>query len=327
MLAYSGKGRLVIQRLSLNAVIEEMAHLLQVSIGKTVAVKYNFAPDLPAVEADATQIRQVVMNLVVNASEAIGNKSGVITISTGVMHADRAYLTEAYTSVDFPEGDYVYLEVADTGCGMDAETMAKIFDPFFTTKFTGRGLGLAAALGIVRGHKGAIKISSAPGRGTTFIVLFPGLDRAISPAAESHEPKPAPGNSGTVLVIDDDDMVRTVTGRVLKQLGFTALLAATGSDGVDLFRKHAPTIVCVLLDWTMPPPSGEEVFNEIRRAKNDAAIILMSGYTEQEAMNRFAGKGLAGFLQKPYTPKDLRDKLMAALGAVSHKGAKVRIKF
>ena len=319
MLAYSGKGHFLVKRLNLNAIVEEMTHLLQVSISKHVVLRYNFVRNLPAVEADATQIRQVVMNLVVNASEAIGEKTGVITISTGAVRADCAYLTETYLAHELSAGDYVYLEVADTGCGMDAETQAKIFDPFFTTKFTGRGLGLAAVLGIVRGHKGALKVYSEPGRGTTFKILLPCVEAsAKSLSAENqttaawHLPAPA-GGSSTVLVVDDEETVRTVTSRMLKHFGFTVLLAADGRTGIEAFRAHADEIACVLLDMTMPYPNGEEVFREIRRLKRDARVILMSDFNEPEATDHFAGKGLAGFLQKPYTPHDLREKLQSVL--------------
>ena len=175
MLAYSGKGRFVVQHLNLSTLVEEMANLLEVSISKKAVVSYNFARDLPPIEADATQIRQIIMNLMTNGSEAIGSTSGSISVSTGVMEADRPYLSETYLDEQLPEGCYVYLEVSDTGCGFEAETMGKLFDPFFTTKFTGRGLGLAAVLGIVRGHGGAVKVSSEPARGSTFRVLVPML--------------------------------------------------------------------------------------------------------------------------------------------------------
>lgn len=316
MLAYSGKCRFVIQRLNLNALVEEMAHLLKVSIAKHVVLKYDFANDLPAVEADATQIRQVAMNLVVNASEAIGDKSGTITISTGAIGANRAYLTETYLAQDLPgrEGNYVYLEVADNGCGMDPDTQTKIFDPFFTTKFTGRGLGLAAVLGIVRGHKGSLRVHSKPGHGTTFRILLPSAGAQTKPSSAEN------GNSamlclpgGIVLVVDDEEIVRTVTARMLEQLDFKVLLATEGRAGIETFRTHAAEITCVLLDMTMPHPSGEEVLQEILRHKRDARVILMSGYSEQEATSRFVGKGLAGFLQKPYTPNDLRAKLLSVL--------------
>ena len=188
MLAYSGKGRFVVEPIDVCRLVEEMAHLLEVSISKKVVLKYDFADDLPTIDGDVTQIRQVVMNLITNASEAIGGKTGVIALSTGTMYCDRACLDEINDTVragldrPLPEGAYVYFEVADTGCGMDAKTIEKIFDPFFTTKFTGRGLGMSAVLGIVRGHKGALMISSEVGRGTTFRVLFPVTERLRSGA-------------------------------------------------------------------------------------------------------------------------------------------------
>jgi PAS domain S-box-containing protein len=342
MLAYSGKGHFVIQPLNLNLLIEEMAHLLQVAISKSVVLKFNFARDLAVIEADATQIRQIVMNLVVNAAEAIGEENGIITITTGAMHVDCEYLAEAYPMPDPKPGDYVFLEVTDSGCGMDAETQTKIFDPFFTTKFTGRGLGLAAVLGIVRGHKGAIKISSTPGQGTTFTVLLPSIETAAAPMEAEHGLRTSSlsGNRNQVLVIDDDDTVRKVTARVLEKLGFSVLQAAGGRDGIEAFRNHAHEITCVLLDLTMPHPTGEEVFREIRRLKPDTPVILMSGYSEQEAISHFAGPvpapppkgsygtgrsllhpdakdtersaGIAGFLKKPYTPDELREQLEKA---------------
>uniref|UniRef100_UPI002ADE7C8B PAS domain S-box protein n=1 Tax=Tepidiforma sp. TaxID=2682230 RepID=UPI002ADE7C8B len=192
MLAYSGRGKFVVEPLNLSRLVEEMAHLLEVSVSKRAVLKYRFAPDLPLIEGDATQVRQVIMNLITNASDAIGDRSGVISISTGLMHADRAYLRTAYMDDDLPEGDYVYLEVADTGVGMDEATAARIFDPFFTTKFTGRGLGLAAVLGIVRSHRGAIKLYTEPGRGTTFKILFPvaGPPQAPEPVASPATDEP-----------------------------------------------------------------------------------------------------------------------------------------
>jgi PAS domain S-box-containing protein len=315
MLAYSGKGRFIIRRINLNALVEEMTHLLRISIAKGVVLKYNFAPDLPSVEADATQMRQVVMNLVINASDAIGDRSGVITVNTGVMRADRAYLTETYLAPDLPEGDYVYLEVSDTGSGIDQAARERIFEPFFTTKFTGRGLGLAAVLGIVRGHSGAIKIYSEPGRGSTFKVLLP----CVNAPAEPEQPIVQAGDdwtgAGTILIVDDEETVRAVTARAVERLGFNVLFASDGLEGVETYRAHADEIVCVLLDMTMPRLNGEDAFREIRRIRPDARVILMSGYNEQEATNRFAGKGLAGFLQKPYQLAVLRDALRTALVA------------
>lgn len=314
MLAYSGKGRFVIRHLNLSEVVEEMTHLLDVSVSKKASLRYNFAENLPSIKADPTQIRQVIMNLITNASEAIGKKSGVISITTGVVDCDKGYLKGSYLDEELPEGLYVSLEVSDTGCGMDAETLNKIFDPFYTTKFTGRGLGLAAVLGIVRGHSGAIKVYSEPDRGTTFKVLIPAVAQAAEATAEPSDEVASWRGGGVVLLAEDDESVR-VTGRnMLKKAGFEVLAAADGAEAIEIFRQRSQEIVCVLLDLTMPRKGGDEVFSELRRIKKDVRVILMSGYNEQDVTNRFAGKGLAGFIQKPYRYVDLVTELRKALG-------------
>ena len=299
MLAYSGKGRFVIQPVEMQKVVEEMLHMLRVSISKNAIMKLNFSPNLPSVDADASQLRQVVMNLVVNASEAIGERSGVITISTGAMDCDRQYLSESWLDEQLPEGMYVFIEVADSGMGMDAETRTRIFDPFFTTKFTGRGLGLAAVLGIVRGHRGAIKVYSELGRGTTFKVLFPASQRvekreAVSPIRGIYEGK------GTVLLVDDDESVRAVGRKMLERIGFSVVTAADGSEAIARFRERADDIICAIVDLTMPHVDGAETFRELRRMRPGVRVILSSGYNEQDVTQRFVGKGLAGFIQKHY---------------------------
>ena len=307
MLAYSGKGRFIIQPVNLNSLVKEMTQLLGVSIHKGVNLHYDLAIGLPAVDADITQLRQVVMNLVVNASDAIGQESGIITIATEVVQATREDLASAYLSPDLPAGDYVSLSIRDSGSGMDAETRSKIFDPFFTTKFTGRGLGLAAVLGIVRGHHGAIRVESSPGRGSAFTLLLP---RAAG------EPEAAPGSgaseaewrlSGSILVVDDEDTVRRVTARALSILGLSVLTAANGFEAVDMFREHHREIRCTLLDMTMPGMDGEATFRALREIDPAALVVLMSGYTEQDATGHFTSGGLAGFIQKPYEIATLRD--------------------
>ena len=311
MLAYSGKGRFLIQDVDLSSVVQEMTHLLRVSIGKAVDLRLHLASDLPSVQADATQLRQVVMNLVVNASDAIGEGSGVVSISTSVVDATSDLLAEAYLAPDLPPGRYVALEVQDTGCGMSPETLARIFDPFFTTKFTGRGLGLAATLGIMRGHRGAITVDSEPGKGTTFRLLFPANAAAAAQPAPSANPAAWRG-SGTILVVDDEPTVRAVTARALKAFGFEVLEGADGLEGLNLFREH-PEIGCVLLDMTMPRMNGEEAFAAIKRIRPDARIVLMSGYAEQDATERFGSRGLSGFIQKPYELATLREVIRAAM--------------
>ncbi len=313
MLAYSGKGKFIIESINLNMLVTEMMHLLEVSVSKKAVLKFNFAHNLPAIEVDATQIRQVIMNLITNASEAIGSASGVISVSTGAMDCDRSYLRETYLDEDLTEGLYVYLEVADTGCGMDAATQAKIFDPFFTTKFTGRGLGLAAVLGIMRGHRGAMKVYSEPGRGTTFKALFPALDQPAT-AAEEVPATRLPAGTGTILLADDEETVRAVGRRMLERAGYTVLTAVDGRETLEVFHEHANDIACVILDLTMPHLGGEEVFRELRRRHKDVRVILSSGYNEQDVTQRFAGKGLAGFIQKPYRRQELLAVLHKVLG-------------
>ena len=313
MLAYSGRGRFVIELLDLTRLVEEMIHLLQVSISKKAVMRFNFTSNLPPVEADATQIRQVIMNLITNASDAIGEKSGLITISTGVMELDHTYLGTTYMDEGMAEGYYNYVEVSDTGCGMDAETKARIFDPFFTTKFTGRGLGLAAVLGIVRGHHGGIKVYSEPGRGTTFKVLLPCKTEALMDAAGPPPELLRRRARGTILVVDDEETVRAVAKMTLERVGISVLTASDGREAVELFIQQAERIDLVILDMMMPHMNGEETFRELKLLRPEVRVLLSSGYNEQEATGRFAGKGLAGFIQKPYRARDLLDTVAQLL--------------
>ncbi|NWF36135.1 PAS domain S-box protein [Mariprofundus sp. KV] len=309
MLAYSGKGKFVVQAVDLSHLVEEMTRLMEVSIEKNVVIKYHLAENLPAVEADAAQLQQIILNLITNANEAIGSKSGVISFATGVMHADRSYLSQTITDQELPEGRYVFIEVSDTGCGMDAAVMHKIFDPFFTTKFTGRGLGMSAVLGIVRGHQGALRIYSEVGKGTTFKVLLPvsSQDYALQQASQVETKYWHSG--GTILVVDDEETVREVAIMLLEEMGFKTLSAVDGLDALQIYRKHQSEIVAVLLDMTMPKMDGKECFRELRRINPDVKVMLSSGYNEQDATSRFVGQGLAGFLQKPYAPEALHEKI------------------
>jgi len=308
MLAYSGKGRFVIQPVEISALVEETLHLVQLSMSKKAVLKLELASGLPPVMADATQLRQIIMNLVINASDAIGEQSGVIFLRTSQMHADRKYLADLTGAEDLAEGDYVTLEVTDNGCGMSAETKARMFEPFFTTKFTGRGLGLAAVLGIVRGHKGALKVYSEQGRGSSFKLLLPATTARASAPRQSAAPA-GPRASGNILLVDDEDTVRTVILRMLSGMGFDVLTASDGAKALEIYRAKSEEIAAVLLDLTMPHMDGEEAFREIRQVNPNAFVLLMSGFNEQDAVARFVGKGLAGFLQKPFTPEQLRAKL------------------
>jgi signal transduction histidine kinase/CheY-like chemotaxis protein len=315
MLAYSGKGCFVIDRLDLNSLLQEISHLMEATISKKAVLKYHLARSLPAVRADATQLRQVVMNLITNAAEAIGEHTGVITISTGVMECDAAYLDKVGLGADLPAGTYAFLEVSDTGCGMDEATLARVFDPFFTTKFTGRGLGLAAVRGIVKGHQGAIKVYSEVGRGTTFKVLLPAspedMLRIVTPTGEAPTPVP---RRATILLVDDEPTVRVVGSAMLRHGGYDVITARDGRAALEAFATRTDEIDCVLLDLSMPQLDGQETFRELRRIRPDVRVVLTSGYNEQDAVNRFAGKGLAGFIQKPYRASELLAAIAQALG-------------
>ena len=315
MLAYSGRGRFVVQTLDLGELVEQTAQMLQISISKKAVLRYRLEKGLPPVEVDATQIRQVIMNLVINASEAIGDASGVISISTGLTRVDRDYLRGTLMDPDLPEGDYVFLEVSDSGSGMSAETQARIFDPFFTTKFTGRGLGLAAVLGIVRGHKGAMKVYSEIGRGTTFKLLFPATTGAGESSRAAAAVAPVWHGEGTVLVVDDEETMRSTVARMMRLLGLDPVLASDGREAVEIFRAQPERFALVLLDLTMPHLDGEQTFTELRRLRPDVRVVLMSGFNAQEALVRFPGKGLASFLQKPFTVDALRMVLEDVLGS------------
>lgn len=313
MLAYSGKGQFLLKKVSLSEVLRDTAHLLEVSVGKRATLKYDLEKNLPLVEVDVTQIRQLTMNLVTNASEAIGDDSGVITIVTGAVECSEKYLKESYGDWELTPGRYVYLEISDNGCGIDTATKSRIFEPFFTTKFTGRGLGLAAVIGIVRGHRGAIRVYSEPGRGTSIKVLLP-AERAVTREEQTAIENKYPARRDTlVLVVDDDETVRIVTGAILERAGYRVVMASDGRDALDIFNRRQDEIAIVLLDMTMPIMGGEEAFRELRQINPNVVVILSSGYNEQEATNRFVGKGLAGFVQKPFDAKTLLSKLDEAL--------------
>jgi two-component system cell cycle sensor histidine kinase/response regulator CckA len=314
MLAYSGKGKFVVEAVNLNAIVREMTHMLEISISKKAELKFDLAEALPAVEADPTQLRQVILNLITNASESLEERSGVISVTTGLEDCDRSDLGRTFLAHDLPVGRYVCLEVADTGCGMDEATREKIFEPFFSTKFAGRGLGLAAVLGIVRGHRGAIHVDGVPGRGTRFRILLPASERGAVPL----EPQPTLSHgwqgSGLVLLVDDEMAIRELGRRMLERAGMQVLLAGDGGEALEIFRARSHEIACVVLDLTMPRLGGDEVLQEMRRIRQDVKVILCSGYNEQDITQRFMSQGLAGFLQKPYLPVQLYAKLQEVLG-------------
>lgn len=317
MLAYSGRGVLELQVVDLNSIIQHMGALISASISKSVELEYRLASRLPGIEADASQITQVLLNLVINASEAIGEARGSITITTSVLRATRADLLSSFPQSDLPGGEYVHLEVRDTGCGMDAPTKAKIFQPFFSSKFVGRGLGLFVVAGIISRHHGAVAVDSTPGTGTTFRVILPAC---APPAAlremestESEESALPSEGRGMVLVIDDEPRVLEVTSAFLRNSGFTTLLARSGLEGVELFKARHAEIQMVLLDVTMPGMTAEQVLSGLQSIRKDVIVLLSSGYSPQEISTRFAGKGVSDFIAKPFSMKSLALKVAACL--------------
>ena len=314
MLAYSGKGRFVVERVDLTVVVEDLRQIVGSPATRMVEWNYALETELPDIEVDVAQVRQVVMNLLTNAAEAQKERPGVIQVTTGIVEVVDGEPVFGAVDLDLEAGPYVYLSVSDQGVGMDEETLARIFDPFFTTKFTGRGLGLAAVLGIVRGHQGAVQVTSRPREGSTFRVMLP-----VAAAAEEIDlpigPTPPRWEAdGVVLVVDDEPVVRRVLQRMLENMGLEVLLAECGPDAIDIYRERGEGIDLVIMDQTMPKMNGAEAFQAIRKLDPMARVMLSSGYAEEELNRRHGGLGWSGFLAKPYEPADLVEKLQQVFG-------------
>jgi PAS domain S-box-containing protein len=315
MLAFSGRGSLQMSEIDLDAMVADMVPLLEVSVSTRASIDYRFGRNLPKMRGDPSQLRQLILNMVTNASESLGEESGVIFVSTGVVHCDVAHLQSCDVSTASGEGLYVFVEVSDTGCGMDEETRRRVFDPFFSTKFTGRGLGLAAVLGIVRGHGGAVRIDSQIGRGTTIRVLLPALEpeatsRRSMPADRAAEAGRRPEFSGTVLLVDDEEPVRALGRRMLERLGLGVITAADGEQAVATFKRRRAEISCLVLDLTMPRMDGEAALEQIRRLDEQVPVVMSSGYDESKLAERLGRRRSVSFIQKPYRMEDLRRVLL-----------------
>jgi len=317
MLAYSGKGMFVVQPVALGELVGGIAELIQGSISKKAIVTSAFAVDTPTIEGDVTQLRQVVLNLITNASEALGDEPGTIEVTTGPIEVDRALLSEYQLSDDLPPGRYAFFEVADSGPGMDSETRARIFEPFFSTKFVGRGLGLAAVQGIVRGHGGAIRIISEPGRGTSFRVLFPAVatdaETTVSDVVDSDGWR----GSGTVVVADDDDGLRLMATAMLEELGFSVIPARNGPEALEIVNERDGELAFVLLDLMMPGMDGEQVLRELELLGATTPTVISSGYNTQHLSQALTGRGAAAFLQKPYAFSELQAIALSVVGSRS----------
>lgn len=307
MLVYTGKTAQSTEIIHLDRVVREMGALLEVSISKKVRLQYSLAENIRSFRGDISQIRQVVMNLITNASEAIGDRSGVIAISIQNVELKAGQLEKTFPGRSASAGRYVRLEVSDTGAGMREETMQKIFDPLFTTKVTGRGLGLATLLNAVERHNGTVEVQSNPGQGTVFRVYFPaeeGQGSGVEAAALRDEPREWRGN-GTVLVADDEPAIQAMTRALLERVGFRVLTASDGMEAVDLCTEHAEEITLLLIDINMPRLSGMEAVLRIRYTIPRIPVLFMSGYSRDEVMGRFGRQPHTDFVQKPFRSDDL----------------------
>ncbi|MEI6787760.1 MAG: response regulator [bacterium] len=299
MLAYSGRAFIQIQAVDLNALIRDMSGILEAAVSKKVTLLYTLEETLKTIDGDSSQIGQILLNLVINATEAIGDEAGVITIQTGTLWCDPEMLTSLWVNETMPEGEYVYLEVRDTGCGMEQGILPQIFDPFFTTKFTGRGLGLAAVIGIVRGHSGTIQVCSETKHGTTFRVYFP-VGRLPSESPEKPVERDKYRGCGAILLVDDEEQVRELGVNYIERLGYRVVEAVDGFDAIEKFKQNQADIRCVLMDLTMPQCDGYEALRELRKVDPAVKVILCSGYIKEDVLARFSDLNIDGFLHKPY---------------------------
>ncbi|MEI7683949.1 MAG: PAS domain-containing protein [Planctomycetota bacterium] len=310
MLAYAGKGRFVVGLLDINNLIADISPLVGISISKKATLDLDLAPKTPAIRGDGSQLRQVLLNLIINASEAFGEQIGSIRISTGVRTIAADDLSAFQPGADARPGTYVFLEVKDNGPGMAPDVVKRIFEPFFTTKFTGRGLGLAAVQGIMRSHGGAVRVVSRVGSGTTFTLLLPLAQESRPPVAEPLPPGVPLHRAGEVLIVDDEEIIRSTLTLMLESFGFSVLTASDGREAVEIYKHRHAHLKLVLLDLTMPILSGEESHAEMVRIDPKVPIIFMSGYMEQEIADRSHGDPIAGFLQKPFHI-DVLEQLLA----------------
>jgi two-component system, cell cycle sensor histidine kinase and response regulator CckA len=310
MLAYSGRGRFVVEPMDLSVQVREITNLLEASITAKVELVLDLQTADVMIEADAGQIQQLVMNLVINGAEAIGSTGGQVVVSTRVRELDRQFVQESLAGDNVEPGEFILLEVSDTGHGMDTATLGRIFDPFFTTKFTGRGLGLAAVLGIVRGHRGALTVDSVTGQGTTFKVYLP-VSKGQAVAKARQAPLDFRGDA-TVLVVDDEMFVQDLATSTLERYGYHVLVASNGKEAVEIFKAAANDITLVVLDMTMPVMGGEDTLVQLKKLRPGLRVIASSGYNEIEALRRF-GTGIKSFLQKPYRASELAEKVKLTL--------------
>ncbi len=314
MLAYAGEQHLVINEVDITAEIKKASRMLEVSIAKNAVLKYQLADNMPPVSADTMQLRQVILNLVINASEAVERDSGYITVATGTMHCSSLELRKSYFNNNLVEGDYAYIKVSDNGIGMDERTKTHIFDPFYTTKFPGRGLGMSTVLGVVRAHQGTIKVESQTGEGSTITVLLPIAEKS----KESSEPitrqkKLSLSMDGKVLLVDDEEGVLQVAKSMLESFGLEVMTARNGKEAIDIFLRHRENIGCIIMDLAMPHMNGERAAARIRDIDRNIPILIASGYDRNKMSKTFEYVDISGFIGKPFQRSALHRELSKAL--------------
>ena len=312
LLAYSGKGRLVKQATDLSHLVSEMSELLKVTISRKSRLQLFLNERAPLVDVDPTQIRQVVMNIMMNAAESISHGEGIITVTTDVVTLTAPQIARMTHRENLEPGPFVMIEVKDNGHGMPQDVLSRLFEPFFTTKVTGRGLGLSAVVGIVSGHQGAMDVSSKPDIGTAFRIYLPVRSQAVAVVAAEAPVRAEVQTHRTVMVVDDDLLVTRMLERALKNMGYAVVLSHEGRDAIDLYRESGHLIDLVMLDLTMPGMDGLETFDVLRSLDDHVKVILMSGYTEHDVDEQYGGRDLAGFLPKPFLVEDLVRVLAAA---------------
>jgi signal transduction histidine kinase/CheY-like chemotaxis protein len=308
ILAYAGKGGPAFEPVDVSRLARGMLDLLRAVVSEHTRIGAMLPDDLPAVEADETQLRQLLLNLVANASEALGAAGGEVRIRTGTHPG-----APPGRGGGSGDGACVFLEVSDSGRGVDLELRDRIFEPFVSSKSAGRGIGLATVRRIVERHRGAIHVDTMPGRGTTFCVLLPCSARRPADVEEAPAPRPLAPSGATVLVVDDDEAVCEVAREFLSRGGFRVLTAATGAEAVARVRDAGGSIDAVVLDLVLPDLSGEQSFLRLREARPGIAVVLASGYDPEQAAARFSAPGLAGFVRKPYAAEDLVGSVLRAL--------------
>jgi CheY-like chemotaxis protein len=315
-MAYAGKAELTMSKVDMVMQIEETVDMLKSTLPQNAVITSEFSANIPIIKGDPSQLHQVVMNLIINASEAIGTKQGKVNVSLAKFEVIEGNSFECHFGELIPPGEYVCLEVTDNGCGMDDQTKWKLFEPFFTTKFVGRGLGMSAVLGIIRSHGGKLQLFSQLGQGTTFKVYLPALVGEFSVNSDEGSSTSAWQGSGTILLVEDEEQIRFIAKKLLEMFGFTVLVAVNGKEALEMYRKNSADVTLVLTDMGMPVMDGYELFEELKKLKPELPIIISSGYGDAAVKKRIKSHEIAGIISKPYNSDNLLKVLKSVVEGI-----------